>query len=343
MPRCVLLEKGCSITIDGGLSPCCQFEWQQPHPTDYQNFLQLREQKNQAMQSDQWIPECRWCHDDEKFKGDSMRDHVNKTVEGNFWELWFNNTCNLACRMCNAYLSSTWQSNIKHHEYLSWHKDYTIRSDRKFLKFDKTVFFQDLPNVKHLKILGGEPLLTKEVKRTLMYVIENNFSHNIHLHLTTNLTQPITDEWKDIFNAFQSLFLIGSVDGLYKRYQYIRPGANFNNIMQTVDTLKNLTQKIKNFEFSISCTGQTLNAVQNNDIKDYWKKYGLTCDIEQLYYPKFMSYRSLHPKLRDKFGIKTTLNYEEKYWIQLLEQMQVQDKVHNKHFKTECPELFEIN
>ena len=83
--------------------------------------------------------------------------------------------------------------------------------------------------------------------------------------------------------------------------------------------------------------------MQNNDIKDYWKKYGLTCDIEQLYYPKFMSYRSLHPKLRDKFGIKTTLNYEEKYWIQLLEQMQVQDKVHNKHFKTECPELFEIN
>lgn len=339
MPRCVLLEKGASITINGGISPCCQFEWQHQTPTDYKHFLELRQQKNLEMQTDAWIPECRRCKDDHDFKGDSMRDHVNQSVEGNFWELWFNNTCNLSCRMCNVYLSSTWANNVKQYQDQAWDSNYTFTFDQKHIKFDETVFFNDLPNVRHLKLLGGEPLLIKEVKRTLDYIVTNNFASNINLHLTTNLTQEINDYWKNIFLEFKSVFVIGSVDGLYSRYEYIRPGASFSNILRTVDQLQKLDNDNSDIRFIISCTGQTLNASQNSAIKSFWNTKGIDHDIEQLYYPDFMSYKSLRPDLRSKFGIVTSMEYDEKLWKKLVVQMKIQDQVHGTNFGTECSEL----
>lgn len=341
MPRCKLLEQGTTIQIDGCFSPCCQFEWQQPAPSNYQDFIKLRGQKNQQMQSDQWIPECRWCKDDHEFKGESMRDHVNQTVEGNFWELWFNNTCNLACRMCNAWLSSTWQQNIKLNATKKWHKEFTSWSiDSTPVKFDELVFFDDLPNVKHLKLLGGEPFLIKEVKRTLEYILSKNFSQNINLHLTTNLMQPINDWWINVFESFKSVTLIGSVDGLNSRYEYIRPGASFDQALKTVDQIKTISKVIPNFHFMISSTGQTLNAVQYKATKQFWKQKDIEVDIEQLYYPNFMSYKSLHPDLRKEFGIETTMEYDQSCFDTLVEQMKIQDSVHGTNFELECAELF---
>lgn len=342
MPKCVLLEKGTTIQIDGSYSPCCQFEWQHPSPTDYKKFLELRKEKNQKMKSSptQWIKECRWCQDDHAWKNESMRDHVNATVEGNFWELWFNNTCNLSCRMCNAWLSSTWQQNIKQNPNFNWHKEFVKDQKIKSVKFNETVFFEDLPNVRHLKLLGGEPFMIKEVKKVLEHIIEQNLAKQINLHLTTNLTHEITDWWKKVFETFKSVTVIGSMDGLEKRYEYIRPGASFDKSIKTAEYLKQISNWIKDFDFMISCTGQTLNAVQYHDIKEFWNNKGIHIDIEQMYYPDFMSYKSLHPKLRNKFKINTEIEYDPKSWEMLIKQMELQDKVHNTNFKLECAELF---
>lgn len=338
---CKLLEKGFSIQVDGTYSPCCQFEWQHESPTDFETFKKLRSDKHQEMMSTDWIPECRWCKQDHTFKGESMRDHVNATVEGNFWELWFSNTCNLSCRMCNSALSSTWQQIIKRNPHLEWDKNFKMSTQVTHYKFQETEFFNDLPNTKHLKLLGGEPMLIKEVKRVLQYVLDNNFADQINLHLTTNLTQTVDDWWIDVFKSFKTVRVIGSVDGLGKRYEYIRPGSNFDIVLKNAQVLKDLSQKIKHLSFIISCTGQTLTAFQHKDIYKFWQEHGLEVDIEQLYYPEFMSYRSLNPTLRKLYGIESELTYDPSQFEQLVKHMKIQDQIHGTSFHNEFAELFD--
>ena len=158
MPYCVMLEKGITYRPGGKLYPCCLWKWQDiPAPTDYEQFKKMREEKREQMNSsDDYIPECKQCMDDTEFKGDSFRHHANNTVKGGFWEMNFNNTCNLSCRMCNPSLSSTWASILKkERKNFPFAEDYTDHEYMEHVKFDKIEFYHELPHVRHIKLLGG--------------------------------------------------------------------------------------------------------------------------------------------------------------------------------------------
>lgn len=340
MPHCVFLESGVSINIDGSYKPCCQFEWQNSAPVEYDDFLSLRKQKKDQMKAD-WIPECEVCRQDEIETGSSMRKDSNDEIKGTFYEVWFDNTCNLSCRMCNAFCSSTWRQNIKHHGQLNWHDEYVYEDKPNFVKFEQTPIYKDLANLRYLKILGGEPFMMKEVNKTLTKIKETNHAGHINLNITSNLTHSITDWWVDMFSSFKTVNMIGSVDGIYSRYEYIRPGARFEKVMETIQQIKNLKKILPTFKFHISCTGQTLNASQHKAIKKFWTNENIDCTIEPIYSPDFISYKSLNPALRNKFGLSTHLPYEDSCWSTLEEQMAIQDQVHGTSFKQECPELFE--
>jgi len=342
-----MLEKGITYRPGGKLYPCCLWRWQDDvgTVTDYQQFRKIMSHKKDKMNSSsEWIPECKQCMEDTKFKGDSFRDHANKTVKGGFWELNFNNTCNLSCRMCNGSLSSTWLSLIKKHSNQDWHSDYTDIGYQEHLKFDKLEFYHELPNVKHIKILGGEPLLMKEVYRMLNYVMESGHSKHITLEVTTNLTQPWTDWWMNLVDKFEQVNICGSVDGIKERYEYVRPGAKWQPVSDMAKQLLDLTHKKQNFRVRISACGMTITAHQHQEMDDYWKNtVGMkTFDIEQVYEPTFMSYRSLHPTLRERYRINAGFDYDPKEWDMLVKQMAIQDKIHNTDFRTVCPELFEV-
>lgn len=347
MPRCIMLEKGITYRPGGKLYPCCLWQWQDDveNVYDYETFKTLRAQKRDQMNSsDEWIPECKQCMEDTKFKGDSFRDHANTIVEGGFWELNFNNTCNLSCRMCNGSLSSTWLSLIKKNPHEQWHRDYTEIGYEDHLKFDKLEFYEELPTVRHIKLLGGEPFLMKEVYRMLNYVMDSGHAHKINLHVTTNLTQPFTDWWHKVIDKFKRLQIMGSVDGLGSRYEYIRPGAKFQQVSDMAKHLNDLTAVKENFSMHISCCGMTLTASQHQQMFDYWQKQvGIaSMDVEQVYEPTFMSYRSLHPTLREMYNINAGFDYDPKEWDMLIKQMAIQDKIHGTDFRKECPELFDV-
>jgi len=349
MPYCVMLEKGITYRPGGKLYPCCLWKWQDiPAPTDYEQFKKMREEKREQMNSsDDYIPECKQCMDDTEFKGDSFRHHANNTVKGGFWEMNFNNTCNLSCRMCNPSLSSTWASILKkERKNFPFAEDYTDNEYMEHVKFDKIEFYHELPQVKHIKLLGGEPFLMKEVYRMLDYVMQTKHSKNIVLEVTTNLTQPFDDYWKKVVENFKEVNVCGSVDGLGSRYEYIRPGGNFQDVSDRAKQILDLSHSISgNLNIRISAVGMTVTASQHHDIKKFWKEIGINdVEIEQCYEPTFMSYRSLHPTLRDRFNVHPghELEYDEKEWKQLQLQMAILDKIHGTDFKTECPELFDL-
>jgi len=342
-----MLEKGITYRPGGKLYPCCLWKYDDDveHPTDYKKFLAIREEKKKIMNtSDKWIPECNQCEKDTQFKGESFRDHANVAVKGGFWEMNFNNTCNFSCRMCNGTLSSTWLSLIKREPHHDWHREYTEIGYENHLKFDKLEFYNELPNVKHIKLLGGEPFLMKEVYRMLNHVMETKHSHHINLEVTTNLSQPFNDYWLKVVDNFEQVKITGSVDGLFDRYEYIRPGSNWKEIDDRAKYILDLSGKIENLDMRLSACGMTLTAHQHNEMPDYWKNtVGFEhFDIEQVYEPSFMSYQSLHPKLREQYKINAGSDYDSKEWDMLIKQMAIQDKIHGTDFKKTFPELFDV-
>ena len=57
--------------------------------------------------------------------------------------------------------------------------------------------------------------------------------------------------------------------------------------------------------------------------------------------PAYMSYRSLSPKLRQRFGVKGTYDFDPKMLVMLKKQMAIMDKIQGTDFATVCPEFFE--
>ena len=77
-----------------------------------------------------------------------------------------------------------------------------------------------MPTLKHLKVTGGEPTITKEFFRLVDYAVENGYSKNINLYVTTNGTRFTKDFLKKL-SSFKQLFFSVSCDGFGETYEYI--------------------------------------------------------------------------------------------------------------------------
>ena len=124
-------------------------------------------------------------------------------------DLKLGNYCNLSCRMCSSYSSSTYASEFpkkkkilketgidlgindyeKHNVQSKWYNE---------PKFVDTIKKMINDGLRHLKFTGGEPLMVPSVKKLLNYCIEQNKAKNIELVLITNGTL-LNQEWIDIF------------------------------------------------------------------------------------------------------------------------------------------------
>jgi organic radical activating enzyme len=153
-------------------------------------------------------------------------------------EVYFNNTCNLGCLYCSSDLSST-----------------IANENNKFGKFDSRgvkielvdKHYKDLvPNfwkwfetgfstLKRLHILGGEPLMQKELNQLLDYIDANpnpNCELNIitNLMVSTNRLQLFVDRVKMLLThkKIKRIDITCSIDCWGPEQEYVRWGLNLN-------------------------------------------------------------------------------------------------------------------
>ena len=93
-------------------------------------------------------------------------------------------------------------------------------------KMNIEAVFPYVPNLKHLKITGGEPLITPDHWKLLDYIIEQKHAHHIYLNYSTNNTvypkQHIVDRWKQ----FEYIELAISLDSIVaEENEYLRHGT----------------------------------------------------------------------------------------------------------------------
>jgi len=261
------------INAQGDIMPCCKF---QAAPTDQAFNIQkntvaeylesafVTEIKQEFKQGN-WPTGCERCRIEEEHAIKSKRnldfdrwhEHYDKVDIEQASILTasvaFGNTCNSKCITCGPRSSSRWQK-----EYNDIYK-----IDVAHVKFYKKGFVEDFvsqaPGLVHIDIPGGEPFLSgvQEQQSMLQHYIATAQAANITLHYTTNASIWPDDSWWDLWSHFAEVDLQLSIDGVGKRYEYIRYPLQWSMLETNVN--KYLTKQSVQFRLSISHTVSAYN------------------------------------------------------------------------------------
>lgn len=283
MPFCFSPWTNVDISPQGDISPCCKFQFDKTQPRfnvqvdslgTYQHSNFLADLKATFVRGE-WPEGCVRCKTEEQNSIESKRqlDYTRWKQYYDSYDLasdqWitasvaFGNTCNLKCITCNSYASSKWQAE----QQQIYGKSFAP------VKFYKKEFVEQLtqsaPELVHLDVPGGEPFLSgiKEQQNLLQHYIDTGQCERISLHYTTNATVFPDHTWWQLWQHFRSVDIQLSVDGVGKRYEYIRFPADWtqtqHNIKRYIDCQRN------NIVLSVSHTVSAYNIFYLDEFFDW--------------------------------------------------------------------------
>lgn len=213
----------------------------------------LLSDKNKKTQSDmlKGMPEtrCNPCYSLEGTKNnfDIISDRVfylkelksvdKSTYKENSFDLHtidvrWSNLCNFACAYCYPDYSSRWATELNVVE--------TAPDDEQRQQF-KNFVFKHAPQLKHVYLAGGEPLLIKENFELLTLLKEVN--PTVNLRINTNLSKVDTKIF-DLICTFSNVHWIVSVESIEQEYEYIRWGGVWTDFLDNLNFISKLNHKI---------------------------------------------------------------------------------------------------
>jgi hypothetical protein len=184
----------------------------------------------------------------------------------------FSNFCNLACRSCNIYVSSTFASITGNNNIPIGIADDISTDPVKWLQLTNLID-QVLETYQYVNIglIGGETMIQPGAVKFVEYLVSQGVCNRISLGLTSNFTslncQLITH-----FNKFKKVHLTASVDSTEKNYHYVRWPAQFSKIQKNLDQLRELQKQNSNIELSIAAVFALNNIFYINEYLDFLKK-----------------------------------------------------------------------
>lgn len=284
----------------GGVYSCCGVKYKSESllgKTTEKNLNQIWNAKpirdlRLRMLNNESSAQCERCYEQEKAGFFSMRNSANKhhghyinlvnntKIDGTvddfkmiYWDVRFNNLCNLKCRSCGPNFSSQWyQDQIKiAPDYSKNHKALIFAG-----KFQTDLWDQLIEHIDHVEQIyfaGGEPLLMEE-HYLILDELEKRSKFNVRLIYNSNFTEIklkdriVFDYWK----KFDSVSVGASLDAMGQRAEYIRKGT----IWEVVENNRRLMiETCPKVDFYISATLSIMNALHLPDFHKDWANKGL--------------------------------------------------------------------
>lgn len=337
---CVLLWKHTAITTDGRMRPCCRFkntEFDFPNINDglEAGFAEGKtyEQIRSVMMKNGKLKNCRkcWLTEESRSESSSMRTDYNNyyadlirkgeitqkeiiTPRLDYLEIAFNDTCNLACRMCGPSLSSKWKSISKHYKL-----DY---DESETYTLDVNQFDMDLSNLETIKIVGGEPLLTKEHDIFIEKLIESHSDlSKLEIIYHTNGTMLPSKKVVDFWKKLREVHVILSIDAHGDLNDYLRPGQlSWDTISKNVQHYVDLAKSNTNIYVGTHTVVSRFNIMKLGELEDFLYSCGMPMSSESehsldpLDYPKQMSleYISSEAKQRAYKYLQEMINQDRR-------------------------------
>ena len=313
---CVRPFNSVVIKTDGSIRPCCQIkstpynlkthEVGQYWSSDYLSNLR------QKFLQDEKPDECKNCWDQEKNMMKSHRNESNSQYGTIFKknylqnlqfikknnlsypedvELNITNICNLSCQMCTGKFSSKL---LIENNYLEFEKlkqsDYDL--DEKIKYKIEQIASHDL---KLLNLIGGEPLVNKNILTLLEKLVISGQSKKITLHITTNGTTCNAKIIK-LLRAFKNLRIMFSMESVGKYNDYMRYPSNWQNIEKNINQFKTLDNAYP----YINATIQNLNILYLEPLIEFAHINTIFLNFSRLINPLYLEFDNLPINLLKK-------------------------------------------
>lgn len=241
---------------------------------------------------------CRRCWDSEALGIKSYRQQGNfnylkyyprtwfANKDGNlskgvkYFDVRFNNTCNLKCVMCSSSYSSAWIDDEKKlasmatTEQLAGELKYRINLyDKESFKWakDKEIVETIIANADSLERIhfaGGEPLLAKQHTVLLNKLVELGIASKLYLSYNTN-GEYITKELLETWSKFKRVKVFYSLDHIEDKNEYIRYPSKWRTHLDKFKLIEE--HSTSNIKWRLLTTISALNVAYIPELVE-WKR-----------------------------------------------------------------------
>ncbi len=219
---------------------------------------------------------CRKCWNEERSGRTSKRMHtLNRlehivtdtewTVDAKplvFIDFKLGNICNLKCRICGSWSSSTFAAEeIRFEGKESFHyqmlKDgaWPRRNQQFWIEIDKL-----MEQVRYLEFTGGEPFMIQEHFQLLQRMVDRGIAHNVEIHYNTNGTQ-FPEHAEDIWRNFKLVEIAFSIDDVGSRFEYQRANALWDEVNINMDKFEAMRERNTNIQLQCCSTVNVFNVM----------------------------------------------------------------------------------
>jgi MoaA/NifB/PqqE/SkfB family radical SAM enzyme len=304
---CNLLSNQFFIHYDN-IKPCCVFDKEFPiNSTSIDFFRELANKKT-------WSDHCFYCKNLEDKNQESPRqvslkdrhnvfDIHDKIGVPKIIEIQIDRDCNAACIMCDSAYSTTWEQYSNKHAGINYiPKNISIKT--RLENISKNL---DLSELKHVRILGGEPFKNNNHLEILKLIPNLN---NLIVTYTTNGSFIPNQDSIEIWKKLKNVDINISIDGIDNHYEYIRWPLKWSTLLKTLDFFANTD--LKNLYIGTSYTVNPLNLYYTDIYKNWIEKYFAGSNIwyaNTFFNDGFASYGIINlncipPKFKDAIGLK---------------------------------------
>lgn len=233
-------------------------------------------------------------------------------------DLRVGNECNLKCQSCFPELSrGVYDDRVKLN---SMNSELSLRlTDKKELNasFSVEQLKEVLPKIRKLKIIGGEPLMSKSVADLIDYINLNNYAENIELRFHTNLTIYDTSFLNKLYQ-FKRVYLTFSMDGVGELNNYLRYPSKWENCSENLKKYIKNRNHSYNFRLRLSPVIQLTNISSMYKLLKYFAEdlrlqdYSILTSTINLMEPSYLSAFIAPDELKNK-SIESFMNLYESY------------------------------
>jgi len=222
---------------------------------------------------------CRKCWREERAGRTSKRMHTldrlkhmlpdqEWTVDAKplmFVDLKLGNICNLKCRICGSWSSSTFATEeLQHlmrnedrkdnHHYHMLRQGAWPRENQQF--WNEIAGISD--QIQYIEFTGGEPFMIQEHFNLLQGLVDRGLAGNIEIHYNTNGTQW-PENAEAIWQHFKIVEIAFSIDDVGERFEYQRSNAVWTEVINNIAKFRALRSRHSNIRLQICCTINVFN------------------------------------------------------------------------------------
>ena len=287
---CVLPWVSLETSPIGTVRPCClaeeeivddagnKFDLNTANFGDIQTSDYMQDLRQQFL--DQKKPAaCRKCWREESAGRTSKRmhtlDRLKHMIADQDWtadakplmflDLKLGNICNLKCRICGSWSSSTFATEeladlppgedrkSNHHYYMLKQGAWPRENPTFWTEIDQVA-----DQIQYIEFTGGEPFMIQEHFDLLQGLVDRGLAEQIEIHYNTNGTQW-PEHAEAIWKHFKTVEIAFSIDDVGDRFEYQRSNAVWSEVCVNIERFKEMRNRNPRIRLQVCTTVNVFN------------------------------------------------------------------------------------